>query len=78
VDWVELRSTGTLIATDDLPCMQVLTTAIGWSCVPQTTPGGTYTRTPEQEQLYLHVLQELPIWISHKLTTIYQIHDQQV
>jgi hypothetical protein len=51
---------------------------IGWSCVPQTTPGGTYTRTPEQEQLYLHVLQELPIWISHKLTTIYQIHDQQV
>ena len=51
---------------------------IGWSCVPQTTPGGTYTRTPEQEQLYVHVLQELPIWISHKLTTIYQMHDQHV
>jgi len=49
-----------------------------WACMYQSVPSGTFTRTPEQEKQHAIAQQELPIWIAHKMTTVYQLHDQAV
>jgi len=51
---------------------------LDWPCLYQSVPSGAFTRTPEQEKHMALARQELPIWIAHKMTTVYHLPDQQV